>query len=424
MPLKKLILALSTTLLVAAAADAQLAGSDRSLTLYSGLNFTGQSVTIRNDVVNFQTINFNDRAQSIRVQGAGSWTLCHHSNFRGVCHQFSNDVADLNPFQLAGNISSARMEFDAGTGRPGRPGGPGNVDRPRNGIILFDGPRYRGQFVHIRHDNLNLSGRNFNDRAQSVLIARGEVWEFCEHANYRGRCSVLDGDTPGLRVINMGNQLTSVRRVYDDGRPGGGYPGGGYGDGSLTLYAGPNFTGQSINIDRDTSNLTRQGWNDRAMSLVVEGSGSWTICEDANFGSPCRTVSGRVRNLNAFGLGNRVTSVRPEGYDDPGYYNPGGGYGPEGTLTLFSQPNFNGASIVIDRETYNLTRQGWNDRAMSAIVNGYGEWTVCEDANFGTPCRTISGRVRNLNAYGLGNQISSARPEGGGYYGPKSDYWR
>ncbi|WP_420431809.1 beta/gamma crystallin-related protein [Hyphobacterium sp.] len=419
-----LMVAISAVMCMASVADAQHGNRNRSLTLYSGLNYSGQSVTIRSDVVNFQTINFNDRAQSIRIEGAGSWTLCHHANFQGVCHQFTNDVANLNPFQLAGNISSARMEYDAGPGRPGRPGRPGNVDRPRNGIILFDGPRYRGESVHIYNDNLNLMGRNFNDRAQSVLIARGEAWEFCEHANYRGRCSALDGDTPGLRTINLGNQLSSVRRVYDSGRPGGGYPGSGYGDGSLTLYAGPNFTGQSINIDRETYNLTRQGWNDRAMSLVVEGNGSWTICEDANFGSPCRTVSGRVRNLNAYGLGNRVTSLRPEAYVDPGYNGPGGNYGPDGTLTLFAGPNFTGPSIVIDRETYNLTRQGWNDRAMSAIVNGYGDWTVCEDSNFGSPCRTISGRVRNLNAYGLGNRISSVRPEGGGYYGPKSDAWR
>jgi hypothetical protein len=421
MKLTNLILALCATLMMAAAADAQRGGGNRSLTLYSGLNFTGESVTIRSDVVNFQTINFNDRAQSIRVEGAGSWTLCHHANFRGVCHQFSDDVGNLNPFQLAGHVSSARMEYDAGTGGPG---GPGSLDRPRNGIVLFEGHHYNGASVHIRHDNLNLMGRNFNDLARSVLIARGEAWEFCEHANYRGRCITLDDDTRNLGPYNMNDTVSSVRRVYDSGRPGGGYPGGGYGDGSLTLYSGPSFTGQSINIDRETYNLTRQGWNDRAMSLVVEGSGSWTICEDEGFGSPCRTVSGRVRNLDAFGLGNRVTSVRPEGYNDPGYYGPGGGYGPDGTLTLFAGPNFNGPSIVIDRETYNLTRQGWNDRAMSAIVNGYGEWTVCEDANFGTPCRTISGRVRNLNAYGLGNRISSVRPEGSGYYGPKSGVWR
>ncbi|QNL19044.1 beta/gamma crystallin family protein [Hyphobacterium sp. CCMP332] len=75
------------------------------------------------------------------------------------------------------------------------------------------------------------------------------------------------------------------------GRPGGGLSGGGgwtgrpRGDGSLTLYAGPNFTGQSINIDRENSNLTSLRFNDRAMSAEVEGRGSWTVCEDANFGT-------------------------------------------------------------------------------------------------------------------------------------------
>ncbi|QNL20306.1 beta/gamma crystallin family protein [Hyphobacterium sp. CCMP332] len=65
------------------------------MTLYSGPDFSGQSVTINNDVTNFTTINFNDRALSIRIQGSGSWTVCQHSDFRGVCREITTDVPNL-----------------------------------------------------------------------------------------------------------------------------------------------------------------------------------------------------------------------------------------------------------------------------------------------------------------------------------------
>ena len=429
MKLKTLALAIGGLLAIAATADAQRGGG-RSLTFYSQPDYSGQSVTINQDVTDFRTINFNDRALSVRVTGNGSWTICQDSNFRGVCRQISADVPRLSAISLDGHVSSARMEYDGTTG--GRPGGgrPGSNRGPRNGIRMFDGRQFSGQILDVQFDNSNLTGQGFNDRAESVQIARGETWEFCEHANFRGRCITLEGRVGDLGSYRMDNQVSSVRQVRDSGGyPGGGYPGGGYNDGSLTLWAGPNFTGQSVTLDREVNNLTRQGWNDRAMSARVNGYGNWTVCEDEYFGSPCRVISGEVRNFNSYGLGNRITSARPEyGNGDPGYGGPGGGwnpgYGQDSYLVLYSGPNFSGQSIRLDSDTTSLVRNGWNDRAMSAEVIGDGSWTVCEDVNYGSPCRQIDGRVRNLNALGLGNRISSARPDpvyGGPGYGGQFD---
>jgi len=414
MKLTRILCAIAGLVLIAASAEAQRGGG-RSLTFYGGPDFSGPSVTITDSVANFQSVNFNDQAMSIRIQGGGSWTVCQHSNYRGVCRVITSDVYDLTTISLNGHISSARREAVSGD----RPGGGGNRPGRDRSLTFFGATNFTGPSVTISADVTNFQAINFNDRALSIRVEGGGSWTVCQHSDFRGVCREISSDVPNLATISLDGHISSARMEYGAGRrPGGGRPG--RGDGSLTLYTGPNFTGQSVNIDRETYNLSRLQFNDRTRSAEVHGRGRWTICEDANFGSPCRTISGRIADLNSFGLANRVSSVRPEDDQGGGY---GGNYGNDGTLILFSGPNFTGQSIELDREESNFLRRRFNDQAMSAIVNG-GSWTVCEDTNFGTPCRQISGRIRNLNSIGLGNLISSARPDalyggpGGGYGGP------
>ncbi|QNL19045.1 hypothetical protein HXX25_06760 [Hyphobacterium sp. CCMP332] len=76
--------------------------------------------------------------------------------------------------------------------------------------------------------------------------------------------------------------MSSARPDYNDGGgyggPGGGYggPGGGYNSraGTLVLFTGPNFTGQSIELDREESNFVRIRFNDQAMSAIAYGNES------------------------------------------------------------------------------------------------------------------------------------------------------
>lgn len=304
-------------------------------------------------------------------------------------------------------------------------------------MTLYAGPNFTGQSINIDRQNSNLTSLRFNDRAMSAEIEGRGSWTICEDANFGTPCRTISGRVSNLNSYGLGNRVSSARPDYNTGGGyGGGYggPGGGYNSraGTLVLFTGPNFTGQSLELDREESNFVRLRFNDQAMSAIAYGNESWTVCEDTNFGTPCRTITGRVRNLNTLGLGNRISSARPDygyggnggGYGGPGN-NYGGGYaGRDGTLVLFSGPNFTGRSVELTNQEYNLTGRRFNDQAMSAIVYGNGSWTVCEDANFGTPCREISGRVPNLNVYRLGNLITSARPNplygqpGGGYGGP------
>lgn len=81
----------------------------------------------------------------------------------------------------------------------------------------------------------------------------------------------------------------------------------------VTFYAGEGFRGQVFRTDRQVGNLERQGFNDRASSVVVE-RGRWEVCEDARFEGRCVVLrKGSYDSLQTLGLQNEISSVRPIG---------------------------------------------------------------------------------------------------------------
>ena len=79
----------------------------------------------------------------------------------------------------------------------------------------------------------------------------------------------------------------------------------------VTLYAAPDFQGRNLTATRPVSDLDRTGFNDRASSVMVLGS-AWEACENANFGGHCRVLRpGRYPSLQAMGLNDRISSLRP-----------------------------------------------------------------------------------------------------------------
>ena len=291
-------------------------GRGNSLTLYSGYNYTGRSVTITDSVDNLQRLGFNDEARSIRHSGRGAWRVCQHANFDGACMQVDGDIPSIGG-GMAAQISSVEPDYGSRPGRPGwdRPGRPGYGNAPRTGVYLYDGPNFTGQRVDVSWDINNLSELGFNDRTDSLVVARGETWVICEHDDLGGRCERVQGEIPDLGRYGMRNEITSLRRIDDGyGRPGGGwdnggYPGGGWDRGSeIILYDQFSQRGRSVRVRDEIANLERLGFNDRALSLEVRGYDRWLVCEDANFRGRCEEVSGEVDNLHL--LNREISSVR------------------------------------------------------------------------------------------------------------------
>lgn len=177
--------------------------SRSEITLYSGPNFTGQSVTLSGTADNLHTYRFNDRARSIRVEGRGGWVVCQHAYFEGACMQVNDDIPYLQG-GMAGVISSARP--DSNSNRRGT--------RPREGVWLYDGRDFVGRRFETVYDVPNINDLGFNDLADSIVVARGETWEICEHARYRGRCEIVDSEgIADLARYGFQNRISSLRRV-------------------------------------------------------------------------------------------------------------------------------------------------------------------------------------------------------------------
>ena len=96
---------LKTTLGAIALACSGLAMAD--VTFYEYENYAGRSYTARDAVADFQHNGFNDRAQSLRVEG-GTWMFCSDANLQGQCRTFTpGSYAEL-PGALNNRLSSGR----------------------------------------------------------------------------------------------------------------------------------------------------------------------------------------------------------------------------------------------------------------------------------------------------------------------------
>lgn len=178
------------------------------------------------------------------------------------------------------------------------------------GLTVFTDPGFRGDSATFRDDVSNFQEVGLNDRVSSLRVARGEVWEVCEHANYQGRCQIVSGGESDLRGGGWNDIISSARRVRGGGGRRGGDGGGGFFPGRfrIELYSNPDFSGERRQFTDEVSNLQFVEFNDRARSMRVVGS--WQICVDANFMN-CITVNNDSRDLARMGMTRKISSLRP-----------------------------------------------------------------------------------------------------------------
>ena len=166
------------------------------------------------------------------------------------------------------------------------------------GIILFEGVNYSGQQRDFPEAVANLSPFRFNDRARSAAID-DRSWELCEHADFQGRCVVIDRDAPNLAALGISGRVSSARPLARPAPP----------VARLMLFPTTGLAGPPLELTSETPDLRALGFNDAARSLRTREP--WEVCADAGFGGRCRTVQGEVTDLRAIGLAGAISSARP-----------------------------------------------------------------------------------------------------------------
>lgn len=79
----------------------------------------------------------------------------------------------------------------------------------------------------------------------------------------------------------------------------------------ITFYQGEGFRGRAFTATQSVGDFGRNGFNDRTSSVVVE-KGRWEVCEDSRFRGKCVVMrAGSYNSLQAMGMENRISSVRP-----------------------------------------------------------------------------------------------------------------
>jgi hypothetical protein len=267
------------------------------------------------------------------------------------------------------------------------------------GITVFRDENFRGQNATFRQDVPDLRRSGFNDRITSLRVAPGEYWEACERANYQGRCQVFSGDERDLRNVGWTDRISSLRRVRRGGSGGG--VGGKFG---IVLYDDPYFRGRSVTIKDPVENLRFVNFHDRAESVRVLG-GSWEICSEPRF-RRCQTVDRDVAQLSSLGMNKKLSSARPASFD-----SGGDDYPPPSTqearLVLFEGEGYRGRSVILDRGSDDLVGIAGRARSLQVIS---GSWLVCDGPRFTGRCREISESIPDLDRWGSGARILSARP--------------
>ncbi len=182
-----------------------------AIELYEKTRFRGRMQAFFASVTNLADWNFDDSASSLVVTD-GTWELCADPTFRGQCATFPPGRYPELPSGLLQEGSSLRLLDGRGMARPTPMPTPVAPPPPAPSLIeLFAQPNFGGPSVRIDDDVENLRDRDFNDRAQSIIVHAGR-WELCVDSRYRGQCTVY-GPGSYARLGEMNATLSSARRV-------------------------------------------------------------------------------------------------------------------------------------------------------------------------------------------------------------------
>jgi hypothetical protein len=171
------------------------------IVLYDEPLFRGRSLSVKDSVDNLRSVNFHDRAESVRVV-SGTWELCSEPRFR-KCQTVRDDVPHLSAVGLNKKLSSVRpAAYDGGGGNYP----PTYPEEAR--LVLFEDVGYRGRSITLDRSSSDLAG--FGGRARSVQVISGR-WLVCDRTRFAGRCQQISESVPDLDRWGLTGGILSAR---------------------------------------------------------------------------------------------------------------------------------------------------------------------------------------------------------------------
>jgi hypothetical protein len=153
----------------------------------------------------------------------------------------------------------------------------------------------------------NVSASGYGPNAVVTAQCRDNRGRWRETGLRFGGCRQIENQDGQLACVGGGGRPPPSREGGPGGPGGGRPPGGGH---RLTLFATPGFNGPSYETRQEITNLPRR-YNDRAMSLRIDGRRSWQVCSDSDFRGRCQVFDRDVPDLRPYGLSGTISSMRP-----------------------------------------------------------------------------------------------------------------
>lgn len=169
-------------------------GPARGLELYAGTNYSGRRQVLTESTANFRSLDFSDRAMSLRVPRNQTWEICNNIDFDD-CRLVSEDIPDLAALGFTRLISSARPHYGRGGG--GRPQ-----------IVFYDAVNFRGRTLMVDDDRPSLGSSN---SMGSIRVGAGE-WQICDRPRFYGNCVTIADDVRDVSRLGLRGPVMSVRR--------------------------------------------------------------------------------------------------------------------------------------------------------------------------------------------------------------------
>jgi hypothetical protein len=288
-------------------------------------------------------------------------------------------------------------------------------------LTVYANPNFSGQSASFRDDTPNMVPFNLNDKISSIQVPNGETWEVCQDIDYANQCQVLTGSVSDLRSMGWNDRISSLRRINNDSFRQGGFRDDGYrgrrsdgvfgaeGSGSgVTVYANPNFGGQSASFRDDTASMVPYNLNDKISSIQIPNGEVWEVCQDVDYGNQCQVLSGSVADLRSIGWNDRISSLRRTNNNNNRRFRDwrsgrGNEPGVQQGLVFYAQNGYRGASRLVTTASSNM---GFSARQGSVQLRGGGSWEVCDGSG---RCATINQDVSDVSQLGLNGRITSAR---------------
>ncbi|MDZ4738578.1 MAG: beta/gamma crystallin-related protein [Alphaproteobacteria bacterium] len=80
------------------------------------------------------------------------------------------------------------------------------------------------------------------------------------------------------------------------------------------------------------------------------------------------------------------------------------------SVILYDQPDYKGRALMLSLPTADLKALKFDDKVASLVIQGAGDWVLCEHRNYAGRCIRVQSQAGNLKLLQLNGRVSSLYP--------------